>query len=530
MKTTHYFKNLLLTFVLLLPIAVIAQKVDLEKTYKITGASKRGTLSNVEYDKDKGYTLTYVTKSNEKMAKFQIYTFDKEFNFINMVEDEQEFEKAKTKYKWFRYKGEEYTTEGMFVEPNLAGSLVLRKKQTTYKYNWFYGGYHGDTKVMEKVKPRTEDGRTFFYYTHAEDDITGDACILVGARDKKDPWAYTKNFSVLRYSKELDLVKEVKFTLGFPQSLAFSRVFSKPNPEDPDNPGFGGMIFVFAPMGGPGMGKVANEDRSAYTYVRVNENLEIVDNIPFKSFASYWKIDEAIRDISTDDIYIYGPSAAGKDKYFQMSSNTSKFKAVQLMKVSNHQIAYFTETNLEEFKTKLQLPPSQKKSPEYEGKRFEIANYYVASNGDFFVIGQNFETSKEGNRYNDVLGFQFDSKGVLKSQYGIDTKESNKYAKAAGAPQSLVQSKDGKYIYWLLLEIRGVALFKGKVLTYPRIGKIDLASGKVSNFLDVRGPDDDYYLDAKFPFIEMEDKNEVVFFGSDKPGKNIWFVKIKVEN
>jgi len=529
MKRTRLLSVSLLV-ALLLPVMVVAQKIELEKTYKITNASKRGVLSNIEYNKDAGYSLTYVTKSNEKMAKFQIYNFDKEFNFVNIVEDEQEFEKAKTKYKWFKYKGEEYSVEGMYVEKNLAGTLVLKRKLITYKYDWLWGGYHPSTKVLEKVKPRTEDGRTFFYYTHAEDDVTGDACILVGARDKKDPWSYTKNFSVLRYNNQLDLVKEVKITLEYPQSLAFSRVFDKPNPEDPDNPMFGGMIFVFAPMGGPGMGKVENENRSAYTYVRVNENLEVVDNIPFQSFASYWKIDEAIRDVNTDDIYLYGSSAAGKDKYFQMSLNTTKFKAVQLMKVSNHQVAFFTETNLEEFKSKLQLPPSQRKSPEYEGKRFEIANYYIAGNGDFFVIGQNYSESKEGNKYNDVIGFQFDNKGVLKAQYGIDTKESNKYAKAAGAPQSLVESKDGKYMYWLLLEIRGVAMFKGKVLTYPRIGKIELATGKVADFLDVRGPDNDYYLDPKFPFIEMEDKNEIVFFGSDKPGKTIWFVKLKVEN
>jgi hypothetical protein len=529
MKTKHHLRGVLVALGLLLPLWVVAQTIDLEKTYKITGASKRGALANVEYNKETGYTLTYVTKSNDRMARFQIYTFDKDFNFINMVEDEQEFEKAKTKYKWFRFKGEEYSVEGMYVEPNLIGTLVLRKKQINYKYDWLFLGYYTTTKVLEKVKPRTDDGRTFFYYTHAEDDATGDVCILVGARDKKDPWSYAKNFSVLRYNTNLDLVKEVKFSNEYPQSLAFSRTLVKDNPENPETPLFDGMVFVFAPMGGPGMGKYANENRSAYTYVRVNENLEVVDNIPFQSYASYWKIDELIRD-ENDNVYLYGPSAAGKDKYFQMSTGITKFKAVQLMKISNHKIEYFTETNLEEFQAKLQLPPSQKKSPEYEGKKFDIANYYLASNGDFFVVGQNFEPSKEGNKYKDVLGFQFDSKGNLKAQYGIDTKESNKYAKAAGAPQSLIESADGKYMYWLLLEVRGVTLLKGKVLTYPRIGKIDIASGKVNDFLDVRGPDDDYYLDPQFPYIENEDQNQVVFFGSDKPGRTIWFVRIKVDN
>jgi hypothetical protein len=504
-----------------------SQTIDLEKTYEITGKAKRGALANVEFTADKGYTLTYVTKSNERMAKFQIYHFDKDFNFINMEEDEQEFEKAKVKYKWFKYKGEEYSVEGVYVEPNLAGNLVLRRKQISYKYDWLFLGYYTTTKVLEKVKPKSEDGSKFFYYTHAEDDVTGDVIILTGDRNIKEPFGFEKHFSILRFNRDLDLVKQVKFDNQYPQSLAFARTLTKENPDDPDNPLFDGMVFVFAPHGGPGMGKYENENKNAYTYVRINSDLEITDNIPFESFASYWKIDELIRD-NKDNVYLYGPSAAGKDKYYIMSTNVTKFKAVQLMKIANHKIEYFTETNLEEFAAKLKKPASQKKAPEYEGKKFEIANYYIGSNNDFFVIGQNFNTSKEGNKYTDVIGFQFDNQGKLKAQYGIDTKESNKYAKANGAPQALQQGSDGSSMYWLLLEIRGVTFFKNKPLTYPRIGRIDPVNGTISDFLDVRGPDDDYYLDAKFPYLESSEGNMITFFGSDKPGRKIWFVRIKI--
>jgi len=297
-------------------------------------------------------------------------------------------------------------------------------------------------------------------------------------------------------------------------------------------------VFVFAPMGGQGFNKYANENKNAYTYVRVDENLNIVDSISFNSFASFWKIDELIID-KDNNVYLYGPSAAGKDKYFNQVAGQQggsiagvplsvKYKAVQLMKIANHKIEYFTETNLDDFANKLQKPPSQKKSPEYAGKKFEIANYYIPGNNNFFVIGQNFNASKEGNKYTDVLGFQFDDKGILKSQYGIDTKESNKYAKAVGAPQNLFPGSDGNSLYWLLFEIRGVTFFKHKPLTYPRIGKINLGDGTVGDFLDVRGPDDDYYLDAKFPFLQNDAENMITFLGSDKSGKTIWFVRIKI--
>ena len=81
------------------PFEVAAQKLEIQNTYQITGKAKRGALGDVSYDAGQGiYTLTYVTKSNEKKAKFQIYRFDNDFNFIDMTEDEVEFEKAKKKY------------------------------------------------------------------------------------------------------------------------------------------------------------------------------------------------------------------------------------------------------------------------------------------------------------------------------------------------------------------------------------------------------------------------------------------------
>lgn len=514
------------------------QSVDLEKTYEITGKSKRGALANVEFDKEKGYTLTYVTKSNEKIARFQIYTFDKDFNFINMSEEELEFEKAKTRFSWFKFRGEEYSVEGIYVEPTVTGMLVLRKKLVTFKYDWLFLGYYTTTKVLDKVKPRSVDGSRYFYYTHAEDDVTGDVCILTGDRSIKEALGQNKYFSMLRFNSNLELVKETKFSNQYPQTLAFSRTILKDNPNDPDNQLFGGMVFVFAPMGGQGFNKYANENKCAYTFVHVDENLDIVDNIPFGSYSSYWQIDELITD-SDGNIYIYGPSAAGKDKYFNQEAGkgqgtvagvevSRKFKAVQLMKVANHKIEYFTETSLEEFASKIKKPASQKKNPEYEGKKFDIAKYYVTTNRDLFITGQNFNNTRDGKKFTDVLGFWFDRDGKLHAQYGVDTKESNMYAKAAGAPQDIIASADGSSLYWLLLEIRGVMFFKHKPLTYPRIGKIDLATGNVGDFLDVRGPDDDYYLDAKFPFIESKADNMLTFFGSDKKGNNIWFVRVKI--
>jgi hypothetical protein len=114
---------------------------------------------------------------------------------------------------------------------------------------------------------------------------------------------------------------------------------------------------------------------------------------------------------------------------------------------------------------------------------------------------------------------------VLKSQYGIDTKETNKFAQSNGAPQSFLEGQDLNNMYWLVREIKDVTS-KGKLLTYPRLGKIDVASGYVSDFTKYGGKND-YYLDPKYPYLETEG-NKIVFFGSDKGGKTIWFCRVNL--
>lgn len=513
------------------------QKIEAQNTYEITGKAKRGALGHVEYDQNTGvYTLVYVTKSNDKMAKFQIYTFDRDFKFLKMVEDEVEFEKAKTKYTWFKYNGELYSVTGNYVEPNLVGTLVLKKKKITYKYDWLLLGYHKTVDILEKVKPKTDDGRKLFYLKHAEDDRTGEIYVLCGVKpntkdvqdDKAAAYRHFMDIHMLKFNTDLDLVADIPVKFDYPQQIAFGSTLVKMYEDDPDNPGISGIVFVTVPQGGPGMNKFADPKMNNYTYLRFStEGAPVLkDRISFESPAIYWRMDELVS--MNDAIYIFGVSAPGKEKYYNMITSVTKFKGVQLMKVANGKVEYLTETNLEDFEAKIKYPPGQKKIEAYEGKKFHFANYYAAENGDFFVMGQKFDESKEGNKYKDVLTFHFDNKGVLKAQYAVDLLESNQYSKAAGCPQELVDA--GKSMYWLLMEIKGVTMWNPKPLTYPRIGKIDMAAGSIGE-LQAFGKieKNDYYLDPKYPFLQTDGGNKIVFFGSDKSGKVIWFCRVALD-
>ncbi|MBU0765004.1 MAG: hypothetical protein KJ607_09240 [Bacteroidetes bacterium] len=513
-----------------------AQVMELEKTYEITSKAKRGYLGNVVYnDAEKTYKLTYVTKSTEKKAKFEHYYFDNDFNFIKMEEDEVELEKASEKYRWFIYHGELYSVMGNYVEPNMVGTLVLKKKKITYKYDWFFLGYYKTTEILEKVKPKTDDGRKFFYYAHGEDDVTGDIYVLCGVKaDLKSikageatAYSHQTDFVMLKFNADLELVKETPIKFETPQGVKYSGVIPVYK-NDPENPSLGEMVFVFAPVGGPGMNKYADPNPRNYTYVRVDNNLEVKERIPFESPSSFWKVDEQVYDLSTGAVYLFGPSIEGKDKYYNLITDAGKYKSVQLMKVESGKIEYLTETNLDEFEAKLQKPPAQKKAIAYKGKKFQTAGYFISSMKEFYLYGQNFKPSDKGDQMLDIIAFHFDNKGVLKAQYGIDSEESNKFAKSVGAPQDFIESADAKRMYWLIMEVKDVTAWKGKVLSYPRIGVINTEAGTVGD-LTSYGKESGYFLDPNYPFLETDKGNTLVFFGADKGGKTLWFVRVALK-
>jgi hypothetical protein len=141
------------------------------------------------------------------------------------------------------------------------------------------------------------------------------------------------------------------------------------------------------------------------------------------------------------------------------------------------------------------------------------------------VFGQNYDAnSKDEIKYQDIMGFHFDSNGIFKVQYGVDTKQSNKDAENVGANQSFVETVDGKTVFWLLMEVKGAT--EEKLLIYPRIAKIDLASAKVSDFTDFgQGA---YFLDPRYPFLSAG-TDQIAFFGSTANGKALWFCRVNLK-
>ncbi|HUM47223.1 MAG TPA: hypothetical protein PLD84_09855, partial [Chitinophagales bacterium] len=222
----------MLAAILLLSWHADAQQLSIEKTYEITGKANRGYLGHVNIDEPKNLLeLTFVTKASEKVAKFETYQFDLEFNFKNLVTDEIEFEKARLRFSWFKYKGDSYVIEAVSVENNLTGTLVLKRKQITYEWSWFWGGYDRDVKLLEKLKPKSDEGNKYQLITKAENDADGSVLLVAGTKAMKgdDPLLKSKKFIAAVFNKDLDMVSKTDFEFQYPQTLVQSQLIWNPN-------------------------------------------------------------------------------------------------------------------------------------------------------------------------------------------------------------------------------------------------------------------------------------------------------------
>lgn len=517
---------------------LFAQHLSLEKTYEISGKANRGFLGDIHIDEVKGIVeMTYCTKSNDRVAKFETYVFDTEFNFKELKTEELEFEKARTKYKWFKYKGETYQIEAISVEANMVGTLVLKRKLVTYSWNWFWGGYDKSVKLLEKVKPKNDEGNKYYLHRKAENDETGEVLVIVGEKQKgktADPWATYKNFSALVIDPNLDVVKTTEFKFDFPQSIVSSLVVSNSDEadEEADDISQGQLALVFAPMGGQGMKKVADPEPGNYTYLLLENDADIVQRTPVKSPNQAWAINSIF--VYDGFTYIYGP-AKEEDDYVNTTLvgdlDAMKWKAFQLAKLDAKGVQWLSAPSIDDFENAVKGGPNQKKVPAYKGKKFRTAGIVVVNDADVFIMGQNFKRNQDGSReYTDPIMFHFGSKGELKAQYGLRREENNQWARISPCMQDLILSKDNSSVYWMVGEVKGIredrelGNSKYKVLLYPNVAKVNLKEGAIGDFQFFG--QEKYFLNNTVPMLPMDIANSLVFFGESKNGRTLWFGKM----
>ncbi len=525
-------------------VAANGQTVDIEKTFDVSKEAMKGFIHSVDQDDAKQeLTFTYRVRAKRNQAKFINYTFNYNFEMINQSEEIVDFEKEiPVRYRPKRFKGEHYEVEGLAVEPNMMGALVLKRKVTSFDYNWFTG-YRVTTSVEGKLKAKTDDGKKLFYHKHVEDANSGTALILAGEKGtpKGGPYNHMMNFHFLKYDINLTKLADVAVNFETPQAIVAS--YEYPLEDDADKTD---MIVVFATFKekkyfGPNIwGKNATE----YTYVRVSYEGKLIDKVTFNSPNSIWRIDD-FAIVKDGAVYIYGPSNDEADDYFHsrldINGDKEKWPRFQLAKVSSGKMQFVSSTPMDEFKEKLKAQPDGKKGDSYNGRRITFTDVITSPSNEIILSGQNYGMNRNakgqiiGREYEDLVMFHFDAQGKLASQYTMNKKQKG----TSPDNQFFEFSSDGKTMYWSYFDnvnskqVKELDLIIDKPLGVPKMAKINLANGTFDKYTEYgKGENFVHYSLFKGSGIinyMKPNANQVNYLGENKKGSALWFVRVNLD-
>ena len=520
-----------------------AQSVQLERSVPVSKDAEKGFIAKVDTDDSKKEIyVIYRVRAKANQVRYITYTLDYDFNLKGTSEETIDLEKGlPEKYrpkKYRRDKSESFTQEGLAVEGSLTGALVVKRKVTTYSWNWFLNNYDFSTSIEGKLKATTDDDKKLFYHAHIENDNDGTAMILTGEKGNlKNPFQHMTNFHFVKY--DINLTKLEDLTLNFDSPQAVVAAYGYPEAADEDKRG---MIVVFAPFKEKRYAGAKinwSESTNDYTFVHVGYDGKLKDRISVKSPNSIWRIDDFVM---ADDgsVYFYGPAGAGTDDYFHsrldISAENEKWPNFQLGKVSGGKLQFVSNTSMGDFKSKLKAQPDGKKGDPYTGRRIVITKTMVTPQQELILAGQNFSPARNakgqvvGRAHEDLVMFHFDAKGSLVSQYSMNKKE----ASTAPDNQFFEFSPDGKTMFWSFFdnvgtkEVRELNLIAEKPLGAPKLGTINLATGTFEKYSEF-GNGENFVHFGHLNYLRDPSGQLVTYMGENKKGSALWFARVSLK-
>lgn len=561
-----------------------------EKEVELTGKSKnKGYLGNVVVDDTKQqFDMVFVTKDKAKKVEYEVYQFDYDFNLINNFKESDRKTKSKSKNK--TYKGDYWEVTGVTADKNMFGKLVLRKTLYVYQWNWWRGNYQITKQLLDKEKPKEvsgEDGdkkRKLFYIAHNDITDKGEllVCALINKGPIKMPQSGDREYLLMHIDKDLNTIKKTPILFSHPQSLLFAKELEET----------GEWLLVFAPFGGQGYGKIEDKDPTNLTYLRIDDSGNVKERFNFKTKCNEWAISDAYA--VGNDVYLYGAGnidkpekkfakypftitsdampSPGKEEDRLNAIESQKFGFLQVVKLSNGKADLITAVSIDDINAKGIKPSNQKKLKNFDGKKFILNGVNVTSTGDIFISGQDFKIDNigevKGRVYKDLLMFQFDKSGNFKRYYNVENtaKPAGLLGGAGGAksfPSEFVvyESPDGKNLFWNVFLVKDIDedCEKDESINYAantktitttcvytplfqgRYGKIDIASGSISDFTEFGGKNFYLYLDLEdngkgkdAPYFSINNGKQIVYVArerkgdfskNDRWGNKLWFGK-----
>jgi hypothetical protein len=499
--------RLLLGF-FLLPLlfmqGIFAQSTMLEKDYEISRKAKKGYLGNVETKENGAFDMIYILPSSKRKIKTEIYHFDKDATLLGVDKDEMEIEKARTKWKWFNYKGDFFITNNISASANFAGDLVLRKKKVYGTYNWWTGQYERRVKLLEKVKPKNDNGKKYKFLGGVY-EVERDSTIIGMALNWGDPKdKLYSSFDLLKSDNELNVqvMEKVQFDHGmqcvYSQPLSDDLSESIENDDMPRD-----LILVYAPTN---INK-SNEapDPHDFEYLRITPEGKIIERVKFKAPTVGWRIIDAYE--VDNKVLLYGMGSGKENKYVnqifktglvattsndaaeQNQANTSsggtfggfakmgstlsgKDEVGQTQEAIDAQLDMlkynsfvFTKlqsgnatskiTEIDEVNKNATCPPDMKKPLKFDGNMFKVSSVKFLSDKSVVLSIQDFKKSKSNNNtgkygsciYKGMYLLHFSPDGELLKNYTVEIDQKNKKGFFNHSPLTADMIPAKSYVY-----------------------------------------------------------------------------------
>jgi hypothetical protein len=490
------FKQLISALLLvLLVVNSQAQQMPLtEKMHEISRVSKKGYLGQVIAN-DSTFDMVFVLKGGGKNTiKTETYTFDQSLNLLNTKREEDELAQVKAKNKWLTYRGDEQKFTMTSASVSYKGELVLRRKEVTQSWNWWFGYYQNSVKELEKIKAESEVGKKYgFTGGIYENYLTGKMLAYAPPKNSNKFDEGYNTYHLLSIEGNLAFEKTDELTFkGF-----FMPIYSKPlsdeelsttsNEDMPRD-----WVTVFAATGFKGN----TAQPTDYVYVRASPEGKVLEKIEFTSPTVAWRIVDIIEHNKTVTIIgsgmeknpnkamiVIGKSNKYIDSFFEdgtvaltsmsqadqhaaVDNSTKGFSGLMkdiktlssaenviitqedldrrldvlnydhfvIGQVTNGQYKTLAYTGAQDFEKAQIKPDNQKKYFNWDGRRFNIDYIDLKADGRIVVTGQN---APELNSHKSKVSYMFmyEKDGTLRASYGVESIKKAFFSNDAG-PQS----------------------------------------------------------------------------------------------
>lgn len=524
-----------------------ANYLEKEAAHVVSNKAEQGYLGNVETDDAaREIRMYFVTATKAKKIKVEKYTFDYDLNLKSTDKEEYDAPRdVKSKYKWFKFRNQEIeTVTGVTVEPNMMGTIVFKKKEITRYWSWFNGGYRTESKTTDKLKPKNDEGKKYFYRSHFDNDVTGEVLGFVSVKyGGKDYNKMNQEFAVLKVDKDLNVVGTTPLNFKHEQWMIFSGRFTNENDDDYN----GDYVVIMAPHDLMGV-KDPDPNPTTYTYIRISPDGKIVEQVPFTTKSTKWQIEGVYEKDGVTTIYGAGfkidkpKDAYANFKNYAPNAQAKGFDNFQMVSIKDGKVQWVSTPDLEEMKGKTVAPAGQKKAQTYDGGRLRVTGIETAPNGDALVMAQllNKNVASQEIIYKDFMVLHFDATGNLKKVYSIDSPAKGGMYNATDPISSpatrpslseIFISADGKYAYWftgLVTKVDKTSVsyyfLNEKTTTWtPReqllVGRIDLQNNAMSQIQTagdgVKGKKD-FFLRRDIRYVSYNGGKGVLVIGEDR--------------